>query len=192
MQTHTRRHPSGHSCGYTDSLRQGSGPSSLYIQDSPQTQTHNNLSPPPLRLSEAESHKCSTHPTLSMFTNTHLHTSPQHQHCPSLCPAALPRSQPPYQPHRSPAGLTGCSLPTCSTHTLVPLAGHARGSSPNTSIALLPARYPHPHPGPPMPGWSSLGFACESTPNKPCTAGLGKAHRLSSRSMRHWMVQMQH
>lgn len=87
------------------------------------------------------------------------HTLQVHRHTPSqlsLAPAPPPcLSSTPVQipaPLTNPTGFTGCSLPTCSTHTLVPLAGHTRGSSPNTSIALLPARYPHPHPDPPTWG----------------------------------------
>lgn len=72
---HTHGHQFGHSCGYTDSLRQGFASSSLHIQDSHQAQACRNMPPPPLGQSEAESHKCSTHTTLSRFTNTPLQIS---------------------------------------------------------------------------------------------------------------------
>lgn len=132
-----------------------------------------------------------THHTLR-FTNTHLHSSLSDQHSPSGCPAPLPRCLSPLptpQVPRSPAGLTGCSLPTCSSHTLVPLPGHTHGSPPNTSTALLPARYPT-HTW----GLLLLGFwVCQWIhTNTPCTAVLGKVHGLSPRSLHHKMVQMQH
>lgn len=120
---------------------------------------------------ETESHKCSTHPTFSRFTNTCTAL-------PSTSTSPLPAQHPcpdpshPYQPHRSPAGLTGGSLPICSTHTLVSLAGHTHGTP---QIPALPHCLPDTtHPpsptsldlGPPTPGCSSLEFASESPPTR--------------------------
>lgn len=95
-----------------------------------------------------------THHTLR-FTNTHLHSSLSDQHSPSGCPAPLPRCLSPLptpQVPRSPAGLTGCSLPTCSSHTLVPLPGHTHGSPPKHQHCPAACQIPHPHLGPPTPG----------------------------------------
>lgn len=94
-----------------------------------------------------------------------------------------PDPSPPYQPHRSHWVLTAHmqhshTCPTGRPHSWV---------LPKHQHCPAACQIPSPTSGP-----SYLGFASESTPNKTRTAGLGKVHRLSSRSMLHRMVQIQH
>ena len=107
-----------------------------------------------------------THHTLQVHKHTHIRGSSEHQHSPSAHPAPLPGSQPPLLTPRVtdlPAGPSGCSLHTHSTHTLVSQAPHTRGSPRISAWTLQPPDSPAWTRGLLLAGWSSLEFASNST-----------------------------
>lgn len=140
------------------------GPDSPQIQDSPQTWAHRDTSPPPLGLSEAESHKYSTHTTLS-GSQTHTFTAlSRTSTAPLAAQRPCPDACPPCQPHRSP-GHQLVSLDAHCLHAALTHLSHCQATlmgPPQTPA--LPCCLPDT---PPTPGASyswGLGFASESTP----------------------------